>query len=830
MLTREARMKKKKVSDVLILLLAALAFGLVMAGCGRMQASPGAAAAADGVRIVRGASPIEGDVLKHPEDITLYNEHLAITLAVGSPNFWGMTNGSISNIAVMKAPGVFGVNIVNDVEFLVNSWTASGGSLKATAKILQNTPEKGVVETRSTWLGEGKQNALDVVTTYTLEKNSPVVRMQTTVSNPGPDTYAGMKSGYSMSGLAAYMFGPFGYNTPDVRAKNIHVGKNAGEAFGDFVASYTRDYAITLQMDDTEIYRGTTGYKDLHHQYDLAPGESRVFTGELQVIPEGHTSPFMTRMIGKKNLASAKVSGVVTSDDGSIYPHPVLVVEKEGRFKGSFDGSQNLPSDVLHTHVQPFIWHVGEADGSFSFRLPEGVYSVYAIAAGYTASQPWNIRVAAGQDLSLSFTGDHAMVQGGSVALHVTDRVTGAPVDARIAVDGPVPAVKYLGARTYFTDLEKIGQVSIPLAVGDFSFKVMSGANFVSLPEEIKVTVASRQKQEHGAVVETHIHPEREGWYGVDLHHHTNIGDGNTSPEDLVKSQLASRLALTFVSDHDSVENHRLVKTLSDARKVGMIPSLEVSPGWGHMNILPMPLGGEIIEPSLNVGEIIAKAHEKKALVIVNHPYTDYGYFNNREIAPGGYDADFDLIELQPTIDLSKPKNTDTRTLNRAMELWTDSLGGKNKAYYLTGGSDTHDVASPTLYSGIIRTYARVDGELTPGRYLEAVARGRSYVSMGPLFFTGDVQFGDSIRIRAGQTFDFELEVFAVNGLKSVELYTSGSTIGSPVETRTFNGSVKRETLSFTLKAGENTWYSLIARDMTDKVAVSNPVWVHVIP
>jgi hypothetical protein len=809
---------------LLVLMVAAAFFSQAWAG----SHGPGSK---DGVRIVTGPSPIQGDVLNHPDDITLYNEHLALTLAAGSPNFWGMTNGSISNLAVMQGPDTFGVNIVNDVEFLVNSWTATGGSLKAAVTITHNTPEKGEVQAVSTWLGEGKANALEVVSTYTLEKDSPVVTLKTRVSNPGPDTYTDLKSGYSMSGLAAYMFGPFGYHTPDVRARNIHVGTNAGEPFGDFVVSYTKDYAVTLQMDDTQIYRGTTGYKDLHHNYDLAPGESRTFAGELQVIPRGDTTAFMARMIEKKGLSWAEVSGVVAADDGNIYSHPVIVVEREGRFKGSFDGSQNLPSEDLHVQMQPFIWHVGEADGSFSFRLPEGDYRIYADAPGYTASLSQAVTIRSGANLTLSFTGDNAIVKGGRVVLKVTDKETKKPVDARIEVEGPVPAVKYLGARTYFTELDPAGQVAIPLPVGDFAFKVMSGAHFFSLPETVTATVASGHEHLLSAAVETLSQPQKELWYSVDLHHHTDIGDGSTSPEDLVKSQLAGRLDLIFVSDHDSVENHASVKSFADARKTGMIPSLEVSPGWGHLNILPMPLGGEIIPPAMTAGEIIAAAHAKNALVIVNHPYTDYGYFSNREIAPGGYDPDFDLIELQPTLNLSKPKNADTKTLSAAMALWSDHAVGNAKAYYLTGGSDTHDVASPTLYSGMIRTFARVEeGEFGPAGFIEAVAKGRSYASMGPLFFTEKIHFGDRAALKSGEKLVLELAAFAVNGLDTVELYTAGTAIGSPAATVAFEGSVKKERVSFTVAPKESTWYSFIARDKAGKPAVSNPVWIDVTP
>lgn len=75
------------------------------------------------------------------------------------------------------------------------------------------------------------------------------------------------------------------------------------------------------------------------------------------------------------------------------------------------------------------------------------------------------------------------------------------------------------------------------------------------------------------------------------------------------------------MSDHDSVKNHARVKALSDQRGVGMIPSLEVSPGWGHFNVLPMPLGGAVVDPGLTPREIFARVRRKKGLVFVNHPH-----------------------------------------------------------------------------------------------------------------------------------------------------------------------------------------------------------------
>ncbi len=67
------------------------------------------------------------------------------------------------------------------------------------------------------------------------------------------------------------------------------------------------------------------------------------------------------------------------------------------------------------------------------------------------------------------------------------------------------------------------------------------------------------------------------GWYASDLHHHSDILDGVTPPELLVRSQLASGLDIVFVSDHDSIANNKQIGELSNP--VTVLPSLFVIEG-----------------------------------------------------------------------------------------------------------------------------------------------------------------------------------------------------------------------------------------------------------
>jgi len=123
---------------------------------------------------------------------------------------------------------------------------------------------------------------------------------------------------------------------------------------------------------------------------------------------------------------------------------------------------------------------------------------------------------------------------------------------------------------------------------------------------------------------------------------------------------------------------------------------------------------------------------------------------------------------------------------------------------------------------------AKVDDDLTVEGFVDAVAAGRSYVSMGPMIFTQDLEFGQTYEVATGEVLNLAVELFSVNGLESVELYTSGSEIGLPLEVRSLEGAEARQKVEFSLKPSQNTWYNLVVKDKSGRPAISNPVWVNV--
>lgn len=790
---------------------------------------PSASAA---VRVQEGGTKIDQGMANHKDDFTIYNDEIAASFAVGTNNYWNMTNGSILDIAIMNEDGTFGVDLVNDVQFLNNLWSATGSyngenllkadevkyTLYKDGKEIKDPAgkegDKVVVTTKTRyWLADHKE-PLNVTIEYTLEDGKNYIGLKTTMENPkGNDVYKNMYSGFSLSTLAANMFGPYGYY-PDLKATGIGIGDAAGEKYGNFVATYgkatyNKGYAVSVQMDGADAYKGSSGYKDVYKLQDIEPGQTYTYNGEILVSDKDETSSILDRFFAKDaTIKKGTVEGKVNFDKKGL-KDAYVIVEKEGSYI-DLQGKKQ-------TTMQPFVWDLTNEDGSFSLNLPEGTYKVHAEAKGCTPSAKTDITVTNGKTLVQDFD----VLQGANAKITVVDE-KGNPINARIEVAGVKTDVKTLGGTVYFTDT-KTKQADFSIPSGTLTFTASYGKDFESLPVVLKdVTVKPGEKFEHKFVIPTVINPRTTNWYNMDNHQHSDIGDGATPIEELYKGQVAAKLDLNVVSDHDSVQNNAALSELAKEGKRAFIPSIEVSPGWGHWGILDVDYTKPVISPNFTPAEIIKAGHDMGAVVVVNHPYTDYGFFKNRDGVKGGHDKgseDFDLLELQSTMDLTKDDNIDKLALDLAMDYWN-----KGMKKYLSAGSDQHDVTSG-LYPGIIRLYAHVDGELTKDSYLNALLEGNAYVTMGPIFTPAkNTMFGSTQTVKKGQKHKLTTDVQAVNGLKRIDVYNNGKVIYS-LDCKNTTDVVK---FKYDVNPTENTWYSFVAVDGKDHYAATNPVWVEV--
>lgn len=149
--------------------------------------------------------------------------------------------------------------------------------------------------------------------------------------------------------------------------------------------------------------------------------------------------------------------------------------------------------------------------------------------------------------------------------------------------------------------------------------------------------------------------------------------------------------------------------------------------------------------------------------------------------------------------------------------LW--GLWNARHAYYLSSGSDVHDVWNQE--SGRVRTFAHVEGVLTPRAFAEAVKAGHAYVSYGPLIFPS-VLFGSEFKVTSGSDFALSFALKSVRGLKGASLIGAGAVVA----TKSFADSPREASVDFPLKADRDGWYAIDVEDTAGRMAYSDPIWI----
>ena len=749
-----------------------------------------ALAADPNVSLQRGPTPIINGSCMGANDITISNGYLAISIAVDTVPPWGVPNGSILDGTIVKN-GAIGPDRLTLVDFLPNGWAAWPNTYQKVT-VAENTTDRVAVQVERDYM------KLTLVTTFTVQRGSKFVALKTVATNPSGsgETYTDIWCGYTFCTTGGFMFGPYGLS-----------GNDVSDDYSKYVLGYDNVYSIGLHFPAANKHDGGTGWKDLYQQNTLAPGEARTYEGRVQFEDSASISRFVKARADELGASTGAVSGEVTPSAGSFPEPPVVVVEKNG---------------------ETFTWVVAEG-GLYSLDLPAGDYELYAVAKDFSPTAKVPVTVTAGGTQTQDFAGLLAM---SGLKIKVTKGGTTTPVDARIKVSGGIaPVVGFLGKSVFFTDLKKVGVASFKVAAGDLTLTVTSGDKFTSRAVTVPVKVVEGEDQTVPVKIKTVFAPSKYRWFGADLHHHSNILDGVTPPEYVVRSQLAARLDFTYVSDHDSFANSKAIRDISKKRGVPFISGDEISPIWAHFNVYPVSLTKPVtVDPTGTAKEIIDQAHAAGMLIALNHPYIAYGYFTADDVdaIPGGYCPDFDLIELQST-KVDQGTSPDERTLARVYTLWNGKLAGKNKKYYLTGGYDMHDVWSDDYMSGDVRTVVKIPASMTmtQNSYLAGLKAGRSYVTMGPLVRPLDgLLFGGTIAVKKSRgRVTFSLNAAAAYGLKRVEVVRQGKVVRS----LSIGDNTTSERVTFSIRNATKSWYCFIVEDTKGNRAITNPVWTRMV-
>jgi hypothetical protein len=753
--------------------LGALASSSVLGAAFMVFASGGPAHAE--VRVIVGPTPIVKGDARAAGDITVVNEKLAFALAVRSAVPYGVPRGALIDLAPV-VDGKIGRDRVVFADFIPNNWSAWPNSYQH-VDIVEQSPERAVIRTARDW------GQVTVTTVYTLDANSDHVEIEVTMVNGGATALPGLLSGLTLWPNSGFFFGATGM-------QDVSEGPT-GEAQAHRVVAYDADWSIALHADYFDHIGDES--KDLYLRGTLAPGQTRTFEGWLQVNSSGDLAPVLAAQIARNHVASGRVHGVVQDRAGLPVAEPVVVIEKSGA---------------------PYAWVVGHA-GRYDMTLPAGDYTLYATAKYAAQSRKLDVKVAAGSDRVEDF---HDLEKPARIDFVVRNAADDAPLDARISIAaGYKPFVEFLGRRTFFTELDRKGRVELPIAPGKYVFHVSSGGGFLGPDGQTRIEVAPDAVATAEVRLTRQFDPAAQGWYGADLHHHADQAEAVTPPADLARSQLAAGLDVLFVSDHDSTVNHQALEDIAARRGVAFLPGIELSPSWGHFNAYPLALGQPLAidTGTASVTALFKEARRLGAIIVqANHPFIPYGYFTSvaAGVAPGGFDAAFDLVEINE----SAPDDDD-KVVRALWKFWN-----ARHRYYLSAGTDTHDVWNDR--SGAVRVYAHVDAPPTANSFAEALAAGHAYVTHEPLIFPS-VAFGNELRVTADQPVGLGFDLDSVAGLKSAQLIERGS----PATTRSFAGAPQTARVDFSLRPTRSTWYALVVENVKGQKAYTNPIWVDVV-
>ena len=379
------------------------------------------------VQVIVGPTPIPDGEAVATHDITVFNEKLAFAIAVDTSVPYGVPRGAIIDVAPV-ADGKPGRDRVVFADFIPNNWSAWPNTYQK-VDIVERGPQQAVIKATRDW---GK---VTIATKYTLRANADRIEMQTTMTNTGDTSLTGLLSGQTLWPSAGYFFGVPGLGS-------LQEGKST-RALTDRSVAYDADWSITLHAPYLDFIGSRS--KDLLLQHTLSPGESRTFDAWLQVGTRGDFGPVLAAEIERKQVAAGTVQGMVSSRDGKAVDEPVIVIAKQGT---------------------PYAWSFGQG-GKYWVPLPEGDYELYATGEGYSQSKPVPVKVSAGGKVVADF---HDLDPPGRVEFEVVDSRSGQALDARIGItEGQQQLVEFLGRNTFFTDLERKGQLQVPMAPGSYS-------------------------------------------------------------------------------------------------------------------------------------------------------------------------------------------------------------------------------------------------------------------------------------------------------------------------------------------------------------------------
>lgn len=335
------------------------------------------------------------------------------------------------------------------------------------------------------------------------------------------------------------------------------------------------------------------------------------------------------------------------------------------------------------------------------------------------------------------------------------------------------------------------GAIELELPAGDVRVAAAHGFGTIS------PTVTRRIRGGAAETIEIELpaplwNPASEGWYSADLHSHLNYGGPYLlKPEDIFLDMRGE--ALDLAAPQLANLHTRFIDTewrnwrRSEAPMIAF--SQEVRSHFlGHVGIVgasslfhPWYFGpGYPVYDDIDLPNSAALKFARAGGGINSyvHPVSTKDPFPARG-EPNGLP-----LELVPDAVLG-----DVDTLEVAC-LWSDELGTSEAWYRLlnlgipiapSAGSDTMHNFYRTMAIGATRVYAKPEGAMNLPNYLDAVRRGRSFVTNGPLvkFVAGGAEPGGIVSASGNRQIEWKLEAISAAPVQKVEILVNGKVVWS---------------------------------------------------
>ncbi|WP_445734228.1 CehA/McbA family metallohydrolase [Mariniflexile sp.] len=331
------------------------------------------------------------------------------------------------------------------------------------------------------------------------------------------------------------------------------------------------------------------------------------------------------------------------------------------------------------------------------------------------------------------------------------------------------------------------GEIEIEALIGNLTITAVHGFSTLKTVQEIKLESGANTTEMN---LNRIWNAKQNGWYSGDNHFHLNYGGSNRlDPEDIridlkaeeidIAFPLLANLGNRFLEEDLLGWENNSLPIISFGQEVR-------SHFLGHLNLIgtkelywPWVWGPyyDIYEADdrLNA-EPLRFAHEKGGLGGYVHPVEVRDPFKegNARGIPISLTADVVLGEVD---------------ILEVGCLWTDEIGtaalwheflNLGIPIALSAGSDVMNDLYRTMAIGATRVYVNPEGEFSQESYLEALKKGKSFVSNGPqiLFSVDDKEVGDVIKSNKKKA-KWKLTVHSPVPYDQAEIFVNGKVVWS---------------------------------------------------